>query len=234
MKDRVRIIDYLRVLAILVMIAYHLAYDLSTFYGFQINVFSGPWKLLEQACAGLFLILVGWSFLLSWKRTPVWQKYVKRGIGILGYGIIVSIATFLFDPTTYVRFGILHLIGVSIMMLPLFTKLGRWVLVPACIVIALGSQIPRGTVTSSFVLPIGFTIPGFQSVDYFPLLPWFGITLLGLAIGNAYRQKTPSTGTPGRLSTIIAAVSKHSLMIYMLHQPILLIMLRIILGKPLA
>lgn len=234
MKERVLIIDYLRVLAILVMIAYHLAYDLSAFYGFQINVYSGPWKLLEQACAGLFLILVGWSFLLSWKRTPLWQKYLKRGIAILGYGIIVSIATLLFDPTTYVRFGILHLIGVSVMMLPLFTKLRGWVLVLAFNIIALGSQIPYGTAVSPLLLPIGFTVPGFQSVDYFPLLPWFGMILFGLAIGNTHPQRNAPSRPSGRILKVIAAVSKHSLLIYMLHQPILLLVLRMVLGKPQA
>ncbi len=234
MKDRIRVIDELRVVAIFLMIAYHLAYDLSFFYGFQINVNNGPWKLLEQVCAGIFLTLVGWSFLLSWKRTPLWQKYVKRGIGILGYGIIVSIATFLFDPRTYVRFGILHLIGVSIMILPLFTKLGRWVLVPAFIVIALGSQTPYGTVVSSLLLPIGFTVSGFQSVDYFPLLPWFGVVLFGLAIGSTYPQINAPSRPSRRPLKVIAAISKHSLIIYMLHQPILLTVLRMVLGKPLA
>lgn len=232
MKNRVWIIDCLRAFSIFSMIAYHLAYDLQTYYSFQINVHDGLWKIWQQAVAGLFLLLVGWSFVLSWRQTPHWQKYTKRGATILGYGFMVSAATFFFAPSTYVRFGILHLIGVSVMILPLFVGLRQFALIPATMTAIIGMQLRHGTVSTPFLLPIGLTEPGFRSVDYFPLFPWFGAVLLGITIGFVL-QNLPSSGPPnGKLKELITLTSRYSLSIYLLHQPILLIVLRMAFGKP--
>ncbi len=232
MKKRVLIIDCLRAFAIFSMIAYHLAYDLQTYYSFQINVHDGLWKIFEQIVAGLFLLLVGWSFLLSWKRTPHWKKYVKRGATIFGYGLIVSAATFLFDPATYVRFGILHLIGASVIMLPLFVRLRQFALIPGTLAAMIGMQLRDGTASTPLFLPIGLTEPGFQSIDYFPLFPWYGAVLLGVTIGFVLQNLPASEPAKGKLKELITMTSRYSLSIYLLHQPILLIVLRMALGKP--
>ncbi len=231
MKNRVWIIDCLRAFAIFSMIAYHLAYDLRTYYAFQIDVHDGLWKIFEQVVAGLFLLLVGWSFVLSWRQTPHWQKYTKRGATILGYGFIVSAATFLFDPATYVRFGILHLIGVSVMILPLFVRLRQFALIPATIAAIIGIQLRDGTASTPLFLPIGLTEPGFQSVDYFPLFPWFGAVLVGAAVGSALQNLGPSEAAHGKLKEAVTIVSRHSLLIYLVHQPLLLLLLRMTLGE---
>ena len=232
MKERVLIIDCLRAFAIFSMVGYHLAYDLGTYYAFQINVHGGLWKIFEQCTAGLFLLLVGWSFVLSWNSTPYWKKYMKRGTTILLYGLIVSVATFLFDPLTYVRFGILHLIGVSVMMLPFFIRLRKLAILPAILIAAIGTQLRHGTASSPLLLPIGLTEAGFQSVDYFPLFPWFGAVLLGVAIGSVLQSLPTSGSSRGALREWITTISKYSLLIYLLHQPALLLLLRIALGKP--
>ena len=66
---RILCVDLLRTLTIILMIVYHAAYDLETFYGWSIGVHEGWWKLLARIACSLFLLLVGLSFVLSWKRS---------------------------------------------------------------------------------------------------------------------------------------------------------------------
>lgn len=235
-KDNNRFIeiDYLRVIAIALMISYHLAYDLQTYYGFETNLHGPLWSMLEKISAGTFLLLTGLCFTLSWKSTPQYGKYLKRGATIFLYASVISIVTYMFDPPTYVRFGILHLIAVTTVLLPMFLPLGKLNAPIGLLMLWLGSLTKKAVVHTSLLIPLGFVPPDFGSVDYFPLLPWTGITLIGMACGYLYRTTTTeaqSLGSENKLTKIITAISKQSLLIYMLHQPILLLLLRIALGK---
>ena len=99
-------IDLLRTLAILMMVTYHTAYDLSAFFHVRIDPFSGGWKILQRSTAILFLLLVGVSFVLSYyksEKRPSWEKYGKRGLVVLLCGMLASVVTFAVDPETYVR-----------------------------------------------------------------------------------------------------------------------------------
>lgn len=225
-------IDLLRVLAIGMMMAYHAAYDLQTFYGWNIDVFRGPWWWMERACASLFILLSGMSFALSWRKTPYPKKYLGRGARVLCYGLVVTVVTYSYDPGTYVRFGILHLIGVSMMLLPLFVRLRRWNLALAVIVIALGHFFHDQLVSTSLLIPFGLLPPNFISVDYFPLVPWFGASLIGLTIGQwygAYQERLTVFSRDTTFARVLKAISERSLIIYMLHQPVLLGLLKLFL-----
>lgn len=226
-------IDILRVTAILMMMVYHLAYDLHVFYGWGIDVQNFGWMLLQRSTACLFLLLTGLCFVISWQRSTSMKKYIKRGIAILCYGLVVSIATYLADPDTFVRFGILHLIGLSTVLLPLFVRFGRWNAVIGLIVIMLSSFLLRQSVDTSLLLLLGFMPAGFQSVDYFPLLPWFGVILTGSALGTVftrnperYRWLRPIDQQSNAGLRLIQTVSSHSLIIYMVHQPVFLVILK--------
>lgn len=226
MKYRYLEVDLLRTLAILMMIAYHFAYDLEFYYGWDIGIFEGiGWIFLRQSTAALFLLLVGVSFAISWDRTPTYRKYLKRGLGVIACGMLVSAATYWWEPETYVRFGILHMIGASILLLPLFTKMKEGSAVVGLIIMILGMIMPP---------------PTFTSVDYFPLIPWFGVVLLGYAIGHALyiRQRgfrgsssdsSASSDSPhARRRRALAWPGRHALILYLLHQPLLLLLLKIV------
>jgi len=90
-------LDLLRTLAVVMMIVYHAAYDLETLYGWPIDVHGGGWWLLARATLTLFLLLVGVSFAISWDRSGKrYRKYLRRGLGILACGLLVSFVTYLF------------------------------------------------------------------------------------------------------------------------------------------
>jgi uncharacterized membrane protein len=217
------------------MVIYHMMYDLWAFYDWRIDPVAGGWWLFARATATLFLLLVGVSFAVSWHRAmsssagaqKARWKYLRRGMMIFLCGMLVSIVTYLFDPSTYVRFGILHCIGVSIALLPLFTKLREWSAFAGIAMIA-GGWVQARTASTFLLLPLGITPIGFMSVDYFPLLPWFGVVLIGYAIGHvvyvcrnfrsALSYKTP-------LCRWFTLPSRYALPIYLLHQPVLLLLL---------
>jgi uncharacterized membrane protein len=241
-KNAVRYIeiDLLRSLAILMMVLYHLAFDMSVLYGWNIDVFSGGFWLFARSSANLFLLLVGISFAISWERTKKWGKYLRRGLFIFSCGLLVSLATYLFDPSTYVRFGILHLIGAAMILLPLFAPLKLWNALVGLGMIAVGTVVLKGmTIPTSLFIPLGLPTPSFETVDYFPLFPWFGVILLGVALGHlfyvrnrAWRAFMADTLNESRFSQAFSFLSRHSLLIYLLHQPVLLLLLRLTIGAP--
>ncbi len=237
-------LDLLRTFAIIMMIVYHFAYDLESFYGWHLGIFEyWGWALIQHGTASLFLLLVGVSFAISWNRHGIthadlsfphrYRKYLRRGLGVIACGMLVSAATYWFDPETYVRFGILHLIGVSILLLPFFTRFREWNVAIGSIIIGMQTSILGFFSLAGrrpALVPIGITPTDFFSVDYFPLIPWFGIVLIGYAIGyHAYvryswhpfphaRERARWLTWPGR----------HALLIYLIHQPILLMVLKIV------
>ena len=231
-KERFLEIDLLRTVAILMMIVYHICFDLAFFYDFPIDPLSGWLLVLQRSTAILFLLLVGISFSVSFGRMrnrnagdpELFRKYFQNGIGLILIGEVISIVTWFAVGDLYVRFGILHLIGASLILAPLFMPLREANLFLAPIVWYGGTVLSNIFLSSSFLLPLGITRPDFNSIDYFPLFPWFAAVLTGMAAGNflynrgflkIHIKQTPVTWR-------ITSPGRHSLMIYLLHQPILL------------
>ena len=235
------------------MILFHYAFDLRFFYRWNIDVFSGPWFWLGRLCAILFLLLVGISFVISWDRSSrsaqaenapafreVYPKYLRRGLFILGCGMLITAVTYGWMPRVYIRFGILHLIGTSILILPFFVRLREANVLVALILIATGQWMPIPRVETGLLLPLGIPHEGFASLDYYPLLPWFGVILLGSALGHLFYIRYPQwriplssrSGPEGPsgprtavhfpLSASLGWPGRNALLIYMLHQPIIL------------
>lgn len=249
MSKRYPEIDILRSLAVIGMIIYHAAFDLQIFYGADIDVNQGLWKIFQIGIASTFLLLVGISFAISWSRTPPERrrtKFLKRGLLVIGCGMLVTLATYIADPTTYVRFGVLHLIGVAILLMPVFSRKTKPyapygstiinILIVIAIIISHG-WISHLHVSSEWLLPLGLTPPSFQTVDYFPLIPWFGVVLIGQVIGQLFyvdhlhwRSHLPSlvSSKPSPLTSILTFPGRYALIIYLVHQPVLLGILYII------
>lgn len=222
-------LDALRSIAILGMIIYHTAYDLQMFYGWNIDVFSGSWKIIQLATASLFLLLVGVTSSFT-NRHPL-QRFLRIGAAAL----LVSIVTFAIDPETYVRFGILHLIAISALLVPVLVLIPArrrvWLIVPGILLLLLGPSIPSLPPSSYLLLPLGVRPEGFISVDYFPLIPWFGVILIGYGIAS-HCMKWMHYAADRRSASLISWPGKHSLLLYLIHQPMIIGVLWILLGKP--
>lgn len=231
-------IDCARGVAILMMAVYHLVYDLDTLGGYALDSTSGFWARFADATAGTFVFLVGVSLTLSLARAGgrggLFGKYLRRGLRIFGYGMLITLFFGLFGLGTVV-FGILHLIGVSIILAYPFLRLGGanvalgFVVVAAGITLQAAGASSGGAVLAQVVLaPLGVVPESLTMPDYRPLLPWFGVALLGVAAGNLLRGRLPEVKPPEpakRAAAPLAFLGRHSLFIYLVHQPIIILAL---------
>ena len=217
MKIRHGEIDVLRAVAIVLMVLFHFVYDLKEFAGVSIDYQSPFWFFIGKASALLFIFISGLSS--GFSRSPV-----RRGLKVLFYGMGITVVTYLFIKDEYVRFGILHFLGVSMILSPLLFRLPSWTLWGLTGTSAvLGFWFKEQLVNTSLMLPFGLMYEGFGSIDYYPLFPYLAATILGvLAYRYFYAQRTEPL-FPFRLnSSWIKWLSRNSLGIYLLHQPILL------------
>ncbi|MBW6451450.1 MAG: DUF1624 domain-containing protein [DPANN group archaeon] len=232
MHKRFYEIDVLRGIAIILMILYHMAYDLNYFARFSLNVHSGTLLVIGRLSAITFIFLVGVSLTISLSRTQkklskidIYKKYIKRGLNIFSFGLIITLITYIFLESGTIYFGILHFIGISIILAYPFLKYKKLNLVLSMFVIALGFQIEQYTINSLYLLPLGIRPTVFYSLDYFPLFPWFGLILFGIFIGNNIYKDGKRQFKLKDYSEYLQPLSfigQKSLLIYLLHQPILI------------
>lgn len=232
-------VDAARGVAILMMVLYHLTYDLDTFGGYGIESTSGFWALFADTTASLFLFLVGVSLAISHARTSggaersLFGKHFLRGLRIFGYGMILTLVTWLAGVGIIV-FGILHLIGVSIILAyPLLRyRLPNLVLGLAVILVGEYMRLQGVSSESPWLLPLGVVPENLFMPDYRPLLPWFGVVLLGLFFGDllygrGYERRGVGGDEPA-FARPLEFLGRHSLVIYLVHQPILVALLALL------
>ena len=234
---RHREVDVARGLAMVAVIVYHLIYDLDVLGGYPIESTSGFWGAFADASAFAFVFLAGLSLSLSSARAGrshggdwgAFGKYLRRGTRIFAYGMLITLAFWALDFGIVV-FGILHLIGASIVLAYPFVRL-RWANgLLGLLLVALGAYLQTEPVAVTgpagiLLAPLGIEPEGFYMPDYRPLLPWFGVVLLGLFFGNtAYGRRGGSTvdadGTSYRAP--LAVLGRHTLLVYLVHQPVLI------------
>jgi uncharacterized membrane protein len=247
--DRYDEIDAARGIAVLMMILYHALFDLAFFGIFPVTVLTGFWRYFAFATASLFLLIAGVSLTISHARAVqglsydpnptvrVVGKYLRRGAGIFACGLLVTLATWLYLGGGFVVFGILHLIGVSIMLSPLFFRFRQGNIVIGALVIAAGIALAVSGISGpDILLPLGMHSALFYSVDYTPLFPWFGVVLVGLGIGERIypggSRAFPAPQIPRVIDAPLTFLGRHSLIIYLVHQPVIILLLHFISGVP--
>lgn len=215
-NKRIWEIDLLRVIAIMLMVSFHTVYDLNEFVGIDVSYQSGFWFWEGKVSALTFIFLAGISSGLS-------NNTVKRGINVIGAGIVISIATFIFLREEYVRFGILHFLGTSMILFPILKKMNNWLLSVAAVVIAVaGIYVKSITANTSLLLILGVMYKGFRTIDYYPLIPYLSAFILGILAYKIYYYKKQSFFNFEYRNKNIMMMSKNSLAIYLLHQPIII------------
>jgi uncharacterized membrane protein len=182
-SPRIWEVDTLRGIAIVLMVFYHFVWDLHYFGLYQANMLVGPWQIFARFIATIFIFVMGVSLTLSYNRTKQktghsapFKKYLGRGAKIFGLGLLITVATYFFIGRGFVIFGILHLLGLSIILAYPFLHWNRWVsLVTGLIVIGLGLYVDGLVVTYPWLIWLGVKQAGVYMVDYYPALPWFGL-----------------------------------------------------------
>ena len=225
---RIAVFDVLRGVAIVAMVVYHFAWDLWAFRFISVDV-GGDfyWRLFAHAIATTFLALVGISLVLAARNGLRWRAFLRRLAMIAGGAVLVSIATWFTDPQTFVYFGILHLIAVaSLLAVPFLTLPVSVTAAAAVLVIAVGNLVSSPLFDSPWLVWTGLSTTVPPTVDYYPVFPWFGVVLLGVAaarllIAAGADLSLTRWRADDPLTAFLALAGRWSLVIYLLHQVVL-------------
>lgn len=227
---RLIIIDWARTAALLAMAVFHFGRDFEVLGLLPPGAtFGGLWDFSARAIAGSFVFLAGLSLWLAHGQGIRWRPFLKRLGWLAAAAAAVSIATRIAVPTFWVRFGILHSIALSSFVALAFLRAPWWTTTAAAAALLWwgpGLALPAFNGTAWLWTGLGTTLP--PMMDYEPLVPWLAPMLLGVAAGrlgsaaglwDALRD-WPGTERPWQ--TVLALPGRHSLAVYLIHQPTLI------------
>jgi uncharacterized membrane protein len=225
---RLPIVDAARGVALAAMVIYHFTWDLG-FFGF-IGLQAGhdpAWRIFAKLIAGSFLALVGISLVLASRDGLRRGAFLRRLAMVAGGAAAISLATWWAMPDSFVYFGILHCIAASsVLALPFLRAPLGLVAVVAAVCLALPAFATSPIFDAPWLFWLGLAETVRPTNDFEPLLPWFGVVLAGVVAGRlALRSELDARlavwkgeGPAGRG---LRLAGRHSLLIYLLHQPLL-------------
>jgi uncharacterized membrane protein len=236
-------IDFLRGVAIIMMIIFHFIYDINYFEILKIDIQSGYISIFNYSIGTIFLLLVGISLTLSYSRSKkklskrkLTFKFLKRGAKIFTLGLLITAVTWLFLDQGFIIFGVLHCIGTSIIISYFFINYRYSNIILGGSLILIGLILRNYTFDFYWLMWLGFKFPRLYTIDYFPLLPWLGVILIGIFLGNKLYpnyKRAIKIKNLDRYKSIrfFSYLGRHSLIIYFLHQIILLSLIYLIFLK---
>lgn len=229
-RPRLRWLDIARGVALIAMATYHFLWDLSTFGYLEPGYAGAGWpKIYARTIASSFLFLAGFSLVLAHGRGIRWPSFWKRWFVIAGAAALVTVASYFAIPQGLIHFGILHAIAAVSLIGLLFLRVPSAV----TILIAVAALVaPFYLASDLFNQPwlwwIGLSTAPRQSFDYVPLLPWLAPALTGIAVARLpfvqqlLRQNAAVHNPSGPAEKTLAFLGRHSLVFYLVHQPVLI------------
>jgi uncharacterized membrane protein len=161
-------------------------------------------------------------------------KLALRGLKIFGLGLIITFITWIYPHEGYIIFGVLHCIGLSIILSYPFLKITYGNIFIGIIFIFIGIILKILVFDFSWLFWLGFRPSSFYTIDFFPILPWFGVVLVGIFIGNRFYLDYKRTFNLIDISNykiiqFFCVLGRNSLTIYFIHQPLIIIFIYIFL-----
>ena len=210
---RVDELDSLRATALVLMLVLNFVTDLNHF-GLMNTETGDMWWWLARITASLFVGISGVSYFLAHRLEYDFTKTSGRTKRLIFWAFVITIITYIFEPSAYVRFGVLHLLALaSIVAFPVARK-PEFALGIGLILLI----IPLSSNSNLVWLGLSETV---IAVDYFPLNPWLGIFFIGLALASRiYPEGKPLTGIQWPEKWLW--FGRNTLTIYVIHQPILI------------
>lgn len=231
MTSRIPAVDIARTLALIAMAIFHFTYDLELFGFIAAGTMLTPqWVWTARLIAGSFIFLSGVSLVLAASGGPLPPRKVLKRLAMIGAAAaLVSAGTYVAMGAAFVRFGILHLLFVASALGLLMLRLPSWVTgLGGLAILALPLAPFWPLLHDAHWLWLGATvIPPPMMVDYVPIIPWVGVFMMGMgasglmARAGLWAQIARRPGQDARWAQIASWPGRHSLAIYLIHQPVL-------------
>ena len=225
--ERLDRLDALRGVAMLWMAGFHFAFDLN-FLGFLVpreNFNGDPFWTMQRTCiVSLFLLCAGLGQAVALERGQSWPRFWRRWAQVAGCAVLVSAGSALMFPHSWIHFGVLHGMAVMLVLARLLApwRAGLWV--AGAVALTLPAVAAHPFFDTVWWHWTGLVTRKPVTEDYVPVLPWLGVMLWGLALGQWLLARRPAVlagQVPAALKPL-AGLGRWSLSFYMLHQPVLI------------
>lgn len=244
-NKRLFLLDEIRGIDILAMILYHGLYDLVYIFNIRWDFFNS-WimNFTQFLIASTFIVLAGISSQFS-------RNNLKRGVICFCVGMLMTLVTSIIMPSQIILFGILHFMGLAMVIYHCFknilSKINKYIGVIINLVLFMVTYaVPYRNAVGIFKYPI-FSLPEWYkeydilylfgnskyfSSDYFSLVPWIFLFFAGTYLGLIITEKIKDHSLPKffykKHSNKIASLGRHTLIIYVVHQPVLMLLFQVI------
>jgi len=221
-------IDLFRTVAIAMMITFHTLYLLNYFGIHNTGVPASPygfWWWFPRVTGGIFIFTAGVSLTIAYSKVQRIWPFMRRGLEIFAWGMGITLITWVISREGYVRFGILHFFGIAFILAPFFLRFRLTNLVLGAVLMAAGIylQVQRIHIDFPGLFWLGLMPHDFWTWDYWPLLPWFGLFLLGMFCSTMlYPQGNRRFNIPEFTAPVTSALTlpgRHPLVIYLAQWP---------------
>jgi uncharacterized membrane protein len=224
-RNRIDLVDLTRGVALVAMFVFHFAYDLSYFGLIETDIPVDPaWRWFARSIAGTFLTIVGFSLVLATRNGFKREAYLRRLAMVAGAAALVTLATWFAMPDSFIFFGILHQVALaSVLALPFLRLPVPALIASAAIVFALPFLVAHPWLDHDWLAWLGFSRLPLRTADFVPVFPWFGCVLAGMALARLVLPLSGAwRGWQARIlpARILAWGGRHSLLVYLVHQPI--------------
>jgi uncharacterized membrane protein len=229
---RIAGLDALRGIAIVAMIAYHFCFDLRYFHVTRFDLeHDVGWLAARALILSSFLLIAGVSAALA-ARMPRPTVHALRHVGtIAAAALLVTAASAAMFPQSFIWFGVLHAIAVSLLIAQPLVRRPALAALAGVIVIAAGVAYANPAFDNRWLGWLGFMTAKPITEDYVPLFPWTGVLLLGVALGHLLMRSGFAALAPlATLPSWLRFLGRHSLVAYLVHQPLLLGALALAIG----
>jgi uncharacterized membrane protein len=224
---RIPLFDILRGVAIVLMASYHFCFDLN-YDGFaQFDFHHDPfWLGSRTLILSLFLGLAGISLVLATAQGFNPRRFFRRLAWLAACAVTVSLASRMLFPDSWIFFGVLHFFFVASLLGLAFVRL-YWANLGLGSLLVLAGVMQHPFFDQPWLQWVGLMTHKPITEDYVPLLPWFGVVLIGMFLGKLFLRSSWDKRLPDWCgdhisARVLALAGRHSLLIYMAHQPVLL------------
>lgn len=237
-------LDILRWLAILLMIIFHINYSLLNIYWIKFLNFSEIFWFIIWKISVLLFITISWiSFFLAEKKysskkdnkKSISKKYFKYSLFLWFISLVITFWTYFILRSQTILFWIIHFFSISYLLILFFRRFKYFNIIIWLIIILIPFFVSMKT-NSHYLFFLWFLYPWFNSSDFYPIFPYFGIFLISYWISifldkKWFLEKIFWWQNNWMISTSLEYIWKRSLLVYLIHQPIIILIIYLILLK---